>query len=99
MECSGLDVGFEHSLKVGRGSSSGWSIGKHHDLVEDASFDWKPVECAEERSDMRELGKVENQVGCSIQNKLRGFDGTSGKPSQERVAVVQTGFGPVPLHV
>jgi hypothetical protein len=24
----------------------------------DVSFDWKPVECAEERGNMRELGKV-----------------------------------------
>ena len=46
----------------------------------DASFDWKPVKCAEERGDMGELGKVENQVGCSILDKLQGSDGIGGKP-------------------
>ena len=40
-ECSGWVVGFEHSLKVGRGCSSCCSIGKYHGLVVDASFDWK----------------------------------------------------------
>jgi hypothetical protein len=57
----------------------------------DASFNWKPVECAEERGDMRGLGKVENQAGCSVLDKLQGFDSTSGETSQQRVAVVQTG--------
>ena len=57
----------------------------------DANFNWKPVGCAEERGDMRELGKVENQEGCCVLDKLQGFEGTSGKPSQQRVAVVQTG--------
>jgi hypothetical protein len=27
------------------------------------SFDWKPVDCAEERDDLR---KVEQQAGCGI---------------------------------
>jgi hypothetical protein len=54
----------------------------------DVRFDWK---CAEEWGDMRELGKVENQTGCSVLNKLQGFDGTSGEPNQEWVAVVQMG--------
>ena len=49
------------------------------------------MECAEERGDMRELGKVENQAGCCVLNKLQGFDGPSGEPSQQRVAVVQMG--------
>ena len=49
------------------------------------------MECAKERGDMRELGKVENQAGFSVLDKLQGFDGTSGGPSQQRVAVVQTG--------
>jgi hypothetical protein len=56
----------------------------------DASFDWKQVEGAEERGDIRELGKVENQVGCSVLDKLLWFDGTSREPRRERVAVVQT---------
>ena len=80
-----------HSLKVGRGSSSCCSVGKHHGLVVDASFNWKPVECGEEWGDMREHGKVENQAGYCILDKLQGFDGTSEEPSQQRVAVVQTG--------
>jgi hypothetical protein len=53
----------------------------------DVSFNWKPVECAEARGDMRELGKVENQWGCSVLDKMRGVDGTSIEPSQQRVAV------------
>ena len=57
----------------------------------DASFDWKPVECVEERGDKGELGKVENQAGCCVLDKLHGLDGTSGEHSQQRVAVVQTG--------
>jgi hypothetical protein len=32
----------------------------------DVSSDWKPVECVEEQSDMRELWMVENQAGCSV---------------------------------
>jgi hypothetical protein len=55
------------------------------------SFEWKPVECAEERGDMGELGKVEHQSDCRILDKLPGFDGTSEETSQQRVAVVQTG--------
>jgi hypothetical protein len=58
----GWGVVFEHSLKVGRDSFSCCSVGKHHGLVVDASFDWKPVECAEELGNMGELGKVEHQV-------------------------------------
>ncbi|XP_064877209.1 DNA polymerase nu [Oncorhynchus nerka] len=38
--------------------NSGGNTGKHHGLVGDASFDWKPVECAKERGDMENLGKV-----------------------------------------
>jgi hypothetical protein len=49
------------------------------------------VECAEERRDMGELGKVEHQAGSSVLYKLQGFDDTSGEPSQQRVAVVQNG--------
>ena len=64
-----MSVVFEHSLKVGKGSSSCCSVGKHHGLVVDASFDWKPVECVEEWGVMRELGKVDNQVGCSVLDK------------------------------
>ena len=75
-------VGFEHSLKVGRGSSSCCSVGKYHGLEVDVSFDWKPVECAVEQGDMGELGKVD---------KLQELDGTSREPSQQRVSVVQTG--------
>ena len=55
------------------------------------SFDWKPVECAEEWGDMGELGKVEHQACCVILDKLREFDDKSGEPSQQRVTVVQTG--------
>ena len=62
MECSGLGVGFEHSLKVGRDSSSSCSVGKHHGIVVDRRVNCKPVECVEELGDMRELGKVENQA-------------------------------------
>ena len=49
------------------------------------------MECAEEQGDMGELGKVEHQAGSSVLDKLQGFDGTSREPSQQRVAVVQTG--------
>jgi hypothetical protein len=56
----------------------------------DASFDRKPVKCAEEWGDMRELGNVEHQAGCSILDKLQVFDVTSKEPSQQRVAIVQT---------
>ena len=35
--------------------------------------------------------KVEHQEGCSVLDKLQGFDGTSEEPSQQRVAVVQMG--------
>jgi hypothetical protein len=67
------------------------SVDEHHGIVVDMSFDWKPVECEEEQGDMGELGKVEHQAGFSFLDKLKGFDGTSGEPSQHRVAVVQTG--------
>jgi hypothetical protein len=50
-------VGFEHILKVWMGSSC-CSVGMHHGLVVDASFDWKP-ECTEEQDDMRELRHVD----------------------------------------
>jgi hypothetical protein len=81
----GWGVGFEQSLKITRGSSSCCSVGKHHGLVVDA----KPVECVEECGDMGELVKVEHQAGCSVLDKLQGFDGTSGEINQQRVAVVQ----------
>jgi hypothetical protein len=57
----------------------------------DSSLDWKAVECVEDQGDMGEFGKVENQGGCSILDKFQGFNGTSVEPSQQRVAVVQTG--------
>ena len=38
-EWSGWVIGFEHSLKVGRASSSCCTVGKRHGLVVDASFD------------------------------------------------------------
>ena len=41
------------------------------------------MEPAEEQGDMGELGKVEHQAGCGILDKLQGFDGTSGEPSQQ----------------
>jgi hypothetical protein len=47
------------------------------------SFNWKLVECAEEQGVMGELGKVEHQAGCSVLDKLHGFDGTSVEPSQQ----------------
>ena len=65
-------VGFEHSLKVRRGSSSCCSVGKHHGLVVDASGG------AEEQSDMGEFGKVEHQVDCSVLNELQGSDDAGG---------------------
>ena len=76
MDCQSgnTGVGFQHSLKVWKDSSSCCSVGKYHDLVVDASFDWRS---------MGEPGKVEHQPGCSILDKLQGFDGTSGKPSQQ----------------
>jgi hypothetical protein len=49
----GWDVGFEHSLKVGRGGSSCYSV----------VFQRKPVECTEEQGDMGELDKVEHLDG------------------------------------
>jgi hypothetical protein len=55
------------------------------------SFDWRPVECAEEQGDMGEHGKAEHQAGCGIQDTFQGFDGTSKVPSQQLVAVGQTG--------
>ena len=48
-ECSGWVVGFEQSLKVGKRSSLYCSVGKHSGFVVSPSFDWKPVDCAEER--------------------------------------------------
>ena len=47
--------------------------------------------CVEEWGDMGELVAVEHQVGCSVWDKLQGFGGTSGEPSQQQVAAVQTG--------
>jgi hypothetical protein len=40
---------------------------------------------------MGEHGKVEHQAGCGVLDKLQVFEGTSGRPSQQRDAVVQTG--------
>ena len=54
-------------------------------------FNWKSVDCADEQGDMGALGNVEHQVGCSILDKLQGFDDTSEEPSQQRVALVQMG--------
>ena len=50
------------------------------------------------------LGKVEHQTSCSVLDKLQGFDDTSRKPSQQRVAVVQMevdklGLGSAPFPV
>jgi hypothetical protein len=84
MQCSGWGVRFD----ARRGSSPCCFIDKHQGLEDDASFDWKPVECAEDRCDMGELRKVEHKAGCAIMDKLQGFDGTSGEPSQQRVALV-----------
>jgi hypothetical protein len=72
---------------MGRGSSSCCSVGKHHGLVVDVSFDWKPAECVEEQGDMGEHGKVEHRAGCSILKTLKGFDGTSRETSQQRVCI------------
>ena len=52
-------------------------MGKHQGLEGDASFYWKPVECAEEWGDIGEFRKVEHQGGCGILDKLQGIDGTS----------------------
>ena len=71
----------------------------HYGLVVDASFGWQEVECAEEQDDMRELGKVENQAGCCVLDKLQGFDGTTGEPSQTDVRGQVPGLGPAPLPV
>ena len=57
-------------MEVLRCRSPHSSIGKHHGLVADASFNWKPVERAEERGDVRELGKVEHQTGCGVLDEL-----------------------------
>jgi hypothetical protein len=40
---------------------------------------------------MGELRKVEHHAGSGILDKLQGFDCTSGEPSQQIVAVVETG--------
>jgi hypothetical protein len=53
-------------MKVGWGSSSCCSVGKYSGLVVDASFDWKLVDCAKERSDMEELGNDGHQVACDV---------------------------------
>jgi hypothetical protein len=34
---------------------------------------------------------VEHKEGCGVLDKLQGFDGTSGVPSQQRVAVALDG--------
>jgi hypothetical protein len=36
-----------------------------------------------------DLGKVEQQTGCGVLDKLQGFNGTNREPSQQRVAVGQ----------
>jgi hypothetical protein len=83
-ECSGSGVGFEHSLKVGRGSSSCCSVGKHNGLIVDVSFDWKPVECAEEQGNIRELGKVENQA-AAFWISCRGLMAQVGSPANNEL--------------
>ncbi|KAK6299385.1 hypothetical protein J4Q44_G00308950 [Coregonus suidteri] len=73
-DCQGIDLQSlnwsDRSLKVRRCRSPRSSVGKHHGLVVDASLNWKPVEWVEERGDMRELGKVEHQTGCSGHAKV-----------------------------
>ena len=51
----------------------------------DESFNWKPVECAEELGDLREHGKVENQVGCYVLDKLQGFAGARWSPANSKL--------------
>ena len=57
---------------MGRGSASGCSGGKYHGLVVDVSFDWKPAKCVEERGDMGELGKVEDQIWWQCSEYVAG---------------------------
>jgi hypothetical protein len=45
------------------------------------AFDWKPVECADERGYVGEFGMVEDQAGCGILDKLHWYDGTSWLPA------------------
>uniref|UniRef100_A0A673ZHA7 Protocadherin 1 alpha 4 n=1 Tax=Salmo trutta TaxID=8032 RepID=A0A673ZHA7_SALTR len=68
--CPCLGVGPDQSLNVWRCRSPHSSVGKHHGLVAHASFNWKPMERAEERGDVRELGKVEHQMGCGVLDEL-----------------------------
>ena len=35
--------------------------------------------------------RLKNQAGCCVLDQFQGFDDTSREPSQQRVAVVQTG--------
>ena len=59
------------------------AVCKYHGIVVEASFDWKPVECAEERDEMRELGKVENQADCWI--SCRGLMAQAGSPANSEL--------------
>ena len=57
-------------------------------LIVYASFDLKPVECAEKWGDM---GSLNTRLECRVLDKSQGFDGTRREPSQQRVAVVRMG--------
>jgi hypothetical protein len=81
--CSDLNsvwgVGFERSLTVGRGCSGG----KHHGLVVEESFDWKPVECAEERVDRGQHEKarrLKTRRAAAFWISCRGLMAQAGSP-------------------
>ena len=67
------------------------TFASHCTMVVHPSFGWNPVECVAQQGDMGELWKVEHQPGCTILDTFQGFDGTSGEPSQQRIAVIQMG--------
>jgi hypothetical protein len=54
-------------------------------------------QCEKDQGVMGEFGKVEHQAGCGILDYLQGFDGTSGVPSQQRVAEFQRKIQSVPI--
>ena len=74
-ECSGWGVGFQHRLKVWRGSFPCCYVGKQQGLEMDVSFDCELQESAKVQGDMGELEMVENQAGCGVVGELQGFDG------------------------
>ncbi|KAK6319802.1 hypothetical protein J4Q44_G00089090 [Coregonus suidteri] len=87
--------GSDQSLKVRRCRSPHSSVGKHHGFVADASFNWKPVECAEERGNefkqvqLIQIIKNFKERGSIVVKKASGHPRKSSKHQDHLLKLIQ----------